>query len=222
MTTRSHDPPPQPRPANEAPQDVESAGGLKYECDHCGACCEKLLVEAYEIDVLREPRLILADPRTVNRPEEEVMEELREDGTCLLIAGPYKCKFRSSQCQIYHVRPTVCVAMEAGDDQCQAARKESGLPPLAQYVPPEDPPESDLKGYPWPASRLTVEDMEMLCQLRDQTGKPIHEHCRNLSGVGGCGIRQDLMNVVAMFGLKFFGELAPPVIIQFLEMPLVF
>ena len=29
-----------------------------YECDRCGACCAgHLIVEAYHVDVLREPRL---------------------------------------------------------------------------------------------------------------------------------------------------------------------
>jgi hypothetical protein len=30
-----------------------------------------------------------------------------------------------------------------------------------------------LKGYPWPASRLTRADMEKLTQLRATTGRPI-------------------------------------------------
>ena len=35
-----------------------------YECDKCGACCRgNLLVEAYELDVLREPRLIESGDR---------------------------------------------------------------------------------------------------------------------------------------------------------------
>jgi Fe-S-cluster containining protein len=146
---------------------------VEYRCDHCGACCEELIVEVNELDVLREPRLTLADPRTSDRNPEDVIEELRDEAKCLVIAGPYKCRFRSEQCHIYNVRPNVCVAMQAGDDECQRARRMAGLPPLEVYTPPEPEPESELKGYPWPASRLTVEDMEMLTQLRKQTKKPI-------------------------------------------------
>ena len=40
--------------------------------------------------------------------------------------------------------------------------------------PPEPPdPERLLKGYPWPASRLTKADMMRLTDLREQTGEPI-------------------------------------------------
>ena len=63
--------------------------------------------------------------------------------------------------------------MQAGDDQCQVARQMEGLPPLEEYTPPEPQAESKLKGYGWPASRLTAKDMEMLTQLRKQTKKPI-------------------------------------------------
>src|SRR5262249_25652322 len=43
------------------------------------------------------------------------------------------------------------------------------------FPPPPPPPTSDriLKGYRWPASRLTRADMEKLCLLREQTGRPL-------------------------------------------------
>jgi hypothetical protein len=43
------------------------------------------------------------------------------------------------------------------------------------FPPPPAPPAPDqvLKGYRWPASRLTRADMEKLCDLRDQTGRPL-------------------------------------------------
>lgn len=35
----------------------------RYECDQCGACCTgRLIVQAEDLDVMREPRLIEADP----------------------------------------------------------------------------------------------------------------------------------------------------------------
>ena len=42
-------------------------------------------------------------------------------------------------------------------------------------APPASPPDPDklLKGYRWPASRLTKTDMAKLTELREQTGEPI-------------------------------------------------
>jgi len=34
-------------------------------------------------------------------------------------------------------------------------------------------PEGVKKGYPWPASALTSNEMRILVELRDKTGKPI-------------------------------------------------
>ena len=43
------------------------------------------------------------------------------------------------------------------------------------YSPPPEPPgpEQELKGYPWPSSRLTRADMIRLTELRTLTRKPI-------------------------------------------------
>ena len=42
------------------------------------------------------------------------------------------CPFLSEgkTCSIYPTRPNDCVAMQAGDEQCQQARAEAELPPL--------------------------------------------------------------------------------------------
>ena len=63
---------------------------MRYECDQCGACCKTLLVEVYDIDVMRETALISADigGRTRGLLESTVMAELEQEGKCLLIAGP--------------------------------------------------------------------------------------------------------------------------------------
>ena len=108
---------------------------MRYECDQCGACCKTLLVEVYDIDVMREPALIPADTGNRMREmlEENVMAELEQEGKCLLIAGPgTPCKFLDDEnrCDIYPTRPNVCVAMAAGDEQCQQARKAMGIDPL--------------------------------------------------------------------------------------------
>lgn len=101
-------------------------------CDQCGACCKgHLIVEAYELDLLREPRLASADPRAADRPIEDVLRELQEDGRCLLIAALGPCKFlEDNRCAIYPTRPNVCVGLELGDEQCQHVRECEGLPPL--------------------------------------------------------------------------------------------
>jgi len=53
----------------------------------------------------------------------------------------------------------------------------SGSPlfPKQPPSPPQEPPDPALyvKGYRWPASRITKGDMAKLAELRDQTGEPI-------------------------------------------------
>ncbi len=106
----------------------------QYECDNCGACCKHLLVEVYDLDLLREPKLATADIGDWARgmAQAQLMAEL-DDGKCLLIAAPGQtCQFLGddNKCTIYPTRPNVCVAMEAGDEQCQESRRKDGLPPL--------------------------------------------------------------------------------------------
>lgn len=106
------------------------------ECPpNCGACCKgHLIVEAYDLDVLREPHLATADIGEWTREMvyKDLMAELEQDGKCLVIAGSEPCKFlrESGTCTIYPTRPNACVAMQAGSEQCQEARKVEGLPPL--------------------------------------------------------------------------------------------
>ena len=106
----------------------------KYECDKCGACCRgNLLVEAYELDVLREPRLIESGDRHYSgRTLEAVLEELSDEFKCILVAGGRPCVFLGSdnRCSIYPTRPNDCVAMQAGDDHCQRSREAEGRPRL--------------------------------------------------------------------------------------------
>lgn len=107
-----------------------------YECDQCGACCRgNLLVEAYDLDVWREPRLATAAIAQWTRGMtlQTLMEDLEQDGKCLIIAGGADaCRFlrHDNACDIYPTRPNVCVAMQAGDDQCQQSRRAEGLPDL--------------------------------------------------------------------------------------------
>lgn len=105
----------------------------RHECDQCGACCKgHLIVEAYELDVLREPRFASADSHYAERSIEQALHELQDEFKCVIVAGRQACTFldRTNQCSIYPTRPTDCVAMQASDEQCQASRDDEGLPPL--------------------------------------------------------------------------------------------
>ena len=110
---------------------------VRYECDNCGACCQgTLIVDADSIDVLREPRLIDIDPHFRGKAVEQVVAEIEDEMKSILLACGTPCPFLgdNNRCQIYPTRPNVCVAMLAGDEQCQEARKEKGLPPLPPSV----------------------------------------------------------------------------------------
>jgi Fe-S-cluster containining protein len=100
-----------------------------YECDGCGACCRTKLVDVFEEDLLREPRL------------GERMQPLREpgldgeigylnclsDGACPFLNG-------ENRCGIYPTRPVVCVLFPAGSEECQEARQAFGHPPLEPII----------------------------------------------------------------------------------------
>ncbi len=104
-----------------------------FACDHCGACCEgRLIVEADDLDVLRESRLIEADRYHAGKTVESVLHEIRHEWKAVILAGPNPCPFLADDksCTIYPTRPNCCVGMEAGDEQCQEARDAAGLPPL--------------------------------------------------------------------------------------------
>jgi Fe-S-cluster containining protein len=108
----------------------------KYECDQCGACCQgHLIVQAEDLDVLREPRLLEADPHYANKTADTAVAELQDDFfhvVMLACDSSHPCPFlgTANHCSIYPTRPNDCVAMQAGDEQCQQARAAAGLPPL--------------------------------------------------------------------------------------------
>lgn len=103
---------------------------MKYECDRCGACCQgHLIVQAEWIDVVREPRLKTADPHYRERSTDAVLEMLEDEMRVVTLACGQACPFLSADksCSIYPTRPNDCVAMQAGDEQCQQARAAAGL-----------------------------------------------------------------------------------------------
>lgn len=103
---------------------------MTYQCDRCGACCRgTLIVEAYDLDVLREPRILDVD---INGRQPTLDELSDEGGKCLVLAANKPCRFLEgdTSCSIYPTRPNACVGMEPGSDQCQDARRLANLPPL--------------------------------------------------------------------------------------------
>lgn len=106
----------------------------KFERDQCGACRRgTLIVEAEDIDVMREPRLVTADPHYGGQSVDEVLVQLQTGiGRVVIVACGYPCPFLATdnRCSIYPTRPNACVGMEAGDEQCQEARHAQGLPPM--------------------------------------------------------------------------------------------
>ena len=64
-----------------------------YQCDRCGACCQgHLIVEADDLDVLREPRLIDVDPHHAGQSVERVVDGIRKFATVTFkgSGGSYK------------------------------------------------------------------------------------------------------------------------------------
>lgn len=110
-----------------------------YECDRCGACCEKLIIEIQLLDVIREPRL-----REVTKPcrvppgavyEDDDGNEITDpdpyvEGAILACVDPCPMLGADKLCQIYPSRPNVCVGFDAGSRKCQEAREMAKLPPL--------------------------------------------------------------------------------------------
>ena len=112
---------------------------LRFECDQCGACCKgALIVEADELDVLREPRIINADRIHRGKSVVQMVSEIQQQGKAIILACGSPCSFLKPDncCSIYPTRPNACVAMQAGDEQCQDARLAAGLVPLLSVEAP--------------------------------------------------------------------------------------
>jgi Fe-S-cluster containining protein len=77
-------------------------------------------------------RLITIDRHYAGRTLAEALDELTDEDKVVLLTSGSPCAFLQGdkRCGIYSTRPNVCVAMHAGDEQCQEARAAHGLPPL--------------------------------------------------------------------------------------------
>jgi Fe-S-cluster containining protein len=67
-----------------------------------------------------------------------MVREIEQEMKAVIIACGRQCQFlgADNHCSIYLSRPTCCVGLQAGDEQCQSAREAEGLPPL---LPSEQP-----------------------------------------------------------------------------------
>lgn len=117
----------------------------RFKCDHCGACCQTLIVEADYLDCMREPRLfqLTDDKRQFDRSDIEsgercvVLYDVKTKQcpflrpiTELSLWHALGFKETDTHCSIYNTRPNACVLVEAGDAKCQQARGMKGLPLL--------------------------------------------------------------------------------------------
>jgi Fe-S-cluster containining protein len=91
-----------------------------------------VIVEADDLDVLREPRLIEADRHHIGKSVEQMVLEIQTEWKAVLLSCGAACPFLTTGnlCSIYPTRPNCCVGMQAGDEQCQDARAAEGLAPL--------------------------------------------------------------------------------------------
>lgn len=94
------------------------------ECTRCGACCRNLIIEIEHLDILREPRLLEAAELLDGNGKVKFEDDFEKQ--YLLACGKRKpCPFlKDNKCGIYPTRPNVCVAMEAGGEQCAMSRAE--------------------------------------------------------------------------------------------------
>ncbi len=99
-----------------------------YECDCCGACCKTGgFVECDAVDTLRAPELLT--PKLANGYcQQDLIDD--PDKRILLVMNPCRFLDGDHRCTIYPQRPFDCVAALAGEDHCQGARAQQGLPPL--------------------------------------------------------------------------------------------
>lgn len=93
-------------------------------CEKCGCCCRRLIIEISHLDILREPKLLEATELLDGHGKIEYESDWEKE--YLLACGETRpCPFlKDNKCEIYPTRPNVCVALEPGNEQCQTARTE--------------------------------------------------------------------------------------------------
>lgn len=99
------------------------------DCQQCGNCCRRLIIEIGCHDIVREPRLAaVARPfRDTGGPcgfdddgealHDDLCHSLTRVGGCPMLGA-------DNRCTIYPTRPNVCVGFQAGGAQCRMVRGE--------------------------------------------------------------------------------------------------
>lgn len=100
-------------------------------CKNCGLCCEHLIIEIDHVDVVREPSLLPVVQLLDGGGRIEYETEFEKVyGLACGSSKPCPMLGKSKRCSIYPTRPNVCVAFEAGSDQCNDLREMKGLEPV--------------------------------------------------------------------------------------------
>jgi Fe-S-cluster containining protein len=98
-----------------------------HECDGCGACCRTFAIYVSQTDAGREPRIrdesLRLRPWLTSPERAYQLFPLPFHETCCFLGS-------DNRCTIYATRPDLCRHFEAGSDECQEARRRSGLPEL--------------------------------------------------------------------------------------------
>lgn len=105
---------------------------VAYECDSCGLCCTKLIIEADVVDALREPAIV-SKCQELNighgiAHERMWMIACGEKRPCPFLEPKYGGERR---CSVYVTRPGCCVYFQAGGVKCQEIRIAAGIGLLA-------------------------------------------------------------------------------------------
>lgn len=95
------------------------------KCKKCGCCCRNMIVEIEWLDIVREPKLGPPNSQLLDGHGKIKFESDWEKEFLLACGKTMPCPFlKDNLCTIYPTRPNVCVAMEAGSDQCRLSRGE--------------------------------------------------------------------------------------------------
>jgi Fe-S-cluster containining protein len=86
------------------------------ECLRCGQCCSRMILEVFDYDIIREPRLA-----SVCEPYKDIKNEFHLGSPCPFLIKVQKCGIEPDtyKCTIYQTRPTMCVAFQPGCKQAK-------------------------------------------------------------------------------------------------------
>lgn len=83
----------------------------QFQCQQCGNCCKRMILEIWGLDVLREPKLVQYAKLCNGQEDEcEAYKVWTLPTPCPLLVD--------NKCSIYETRPTMCVAFGYGESGC--------------------------------------------------------------------------------------------------------